>query len=72
MYYYKKVECTDKKDKKKTKNDESAAPVLYAKLIYSEKSKNILSLFSTKGKKNVDPFDYLNQYCKVKMAKMKY
>ena len=66
--YYKQVEYTDKKGKKKTKRDESAAPVLYAKLIYSEKTKKILSLFKTKGKQKVNPFDYLNQYCKVKMA----
>ena len=54
--------------KKKTKRDRSAAPVLYAKLIYSEKSKKILSLFKTKGKKDLNPFKYLNQYCNVKMA----
>ena len=50
------------------KRDTSAAPVLYAKLIYSEKVKKILSLFRTKGKQNVNPFNYLNQYCHVKMA----
>ncbi|CAH3181893.1 unnamed protein product, partial [Porites lobata] len=54
--------------KKKTKRDETAAPVLYAKLIYSDKTKKILSLVSTKGKKSVNPFKYLNQYCYVKMA----
>lgn len=42
--------------------------VLYAKLIYSDQSKKILSLFRSKGKKTVNPFDYLNQYCKVKIA----
>ena len=67
-FYYKQVEYTDKKEKKKTKRDTSAAPVLYAKLIYSEKSKKILSLFKTKGKKDLNPFKYLNQYCNVKMA----
>ena len=51
-FYYKQVEYTDKKGKKKTKRDTSAAPVLYTKLIYSEKSKKILSLFKTKGKKD--------------------
>ena len=30
-YYYKQVENVDKKRKKKTKRDETAAPVLYAK-----------------------------------------
>ena len=66
--YYKQVEYTDKKGKKKTKRDTSAAPVLYEKLIYSEKVKKILSLFRTKGKQKVNPFNYLNQYCHVKMA----
>ena len=67
-FYYKKVEYTDKKGKKKTKRDTSAAAVLYAKLIYTEKSKKILSLFKTKGKKELNPFKYLDQYCHVKMA----
>ena len=66
--YYKQIEHTDRKGKKKTKRDPSAAPVLYAKLIYSEKLKKILSLFRMKGKKKVNPFNYLNQYCNVKMA----
>ena len=66
--YYKQIEYTDKKGKKKTKKDSSAAPVLYAKLIYSDKLKKILSLFKLKGKKKVNPFNYLNQYCNVKMA----
>ena len=66
--YYKQIEYTDKKGKKKTKRDPSAAPVLYTKLIYSEKLKKILSLFPVKGKKKVNPFSYLNQYCNVKMA----
>ena len=56
------------KVKKKLQIAEDSAPVLYAKLIYSEKSKQILSLFKSKGNKNVDPFDYLNQYCRVKVA----
>ena len=67
-FYNKQVEYPDKKGKKKTKRDPSAAPVLYAKLIYSEKSKKILSLFKTKGKKDLNPFKYLDQYCNVKMA----
>ena len=66
--YYKQIEYTDKKGKKKTKRDPSAAPVLYAKLIYSEKLKKTLSLLHVKGKKKVNPFNYLNQYCNVKMA----
>ena len=67
-FYYKQIEYTDKKRKKKTKVDESSAPVLYAKLIYSEKSKKILSLFKGKGGKDLNPFKYINQYCNVKLA----
>ena len=67
-FYFKKEEYIDKKGKKKTKVDESSAPVLYAKLIYSEKSKKILSLFKGKGGKDLNPFKYLNQYCNVKLA----
>ena len=67
-FYYKQVEYTDKKGKKKTKKDTSAAPVLYAKVISSKKSKKILSLFKTKGKKDVNPLKYIDQYCNVKMA----
>ena len=67
-FFYKQIEYTDKKGKKKTKIDESSAPVLYAKLIYSEKSKKILSLFKSKGGKDLNPFKYIDQYCNVKMA----
>ena len=67
-FYDKQIEYIDKKGKKKTKIDHSSAPVLYAKLIYSEKSKKILSLFKTKGKKDLNPFKYIDQYCNVKMA----
>ena len=67
-FYYKQVEYTDKKGKKKTRVDESSAPVLYAKLIYSDKSKKILSLFNTKAKKVLNPLKYVDQYCNVKMA----
>ena len=66
--YYKQIEYTDNKGKKKTKVDESSAPVLYAKLIYSEKTKKILSLFKGKGGRDLNPFKYLNQYCNVKLA----
>ena len=68
IFYYKQIEYTDKKGKTKKKKDDAAAPVLYARLIYSDKSKKILSLFRLKGNANVNPFDYLNQYCKAKMA----
>ena len=68
IFYYKQIEFKDKKGKTKKKKDESAAPVFYVKLIYSDKTKKILSLFRTKGKTKVDPFDYLNQYFNTKMA----
>ena len=66
--YYKQEEYTDKKGKKKTRIDPSSAPVFYAKLIYSEKSKKILSLFRGKGGKDLNPFKYIDQYCNVKLA----
>ena len=56
-FYHKQIEYIDKKGKKKTKIDESSAPVLYAKLIYSEKSKKILSFFKGKGGKDLNPFN---------------
>ena len=67
-FYYKQIEYTDKKGKKRTKVDESSAPVLYAKLIYSEKTKKILSLFKRKGGRDLNPFKYINQYCNIKLA----
>ena len=67
-FYYKQIEYTDKKGKKKTKVDESSAPVLYAKIICSEKLKKFLSLFKGKGGKDLNPFKYINQYCNVKLA----
>ena len=38
--YCKQIEYYDKKGTKKTKKDESSAPIHYAKLTYSEKSNN--------------------------------
>ena len=67
-FYFKQEEYTDKKGKKKTRIDPSSAPVLYAKLIYSEKSKKILSVFKGKGGKDLNPFKYINHYCNVKLA----
>ena len=66
--YYKQFEYTDKKGKKKNKIDSSGAPIPYAKLIYSDKTKKFLSLLRRKGNDSVNPFNYLNQYCYVKMA----
>ena len=67
-FYYKQIEYTDNKRKKRTKVGESSAPILYAKLIYSEKSKKILSLFKGKVGRDLNPFKYINQYCNVKLA----
>ena len=67
-FYYKQEEYIDKKGKTKTRIDSSSAPVLYAKLIYSEKSKKILSLFKTKGNQDLNPFRYIDQYYNVRMA----
>ena len=67
-FYYKQIEYTDKKGKKRTKVDESSSPVLYTKLIYSEKTKKILSLFKGKKGRDLNPFKYINQYCRVKLA----
>ena len=68
ILYYKQIEYVTSKGKTKKKRDESSSPVLYVKLIYSDKTKKILSIFRTKGKQNVNPFDYLNQYFNTKMA----
>ena len=67
-FYFKTITFTDKKGREKTKKDDSSAPILYAKLIYSEKSKKILSLFKGKGGRDLNPLKYINQYCNVKLA----
>lgn len=59
---------TYEKGRTKKKRDDTAAPVLYAKLIYSLQTKKILSLFRSKEDDKVNTFHYLNQYFKVKMA----
>ena len=68
ILYYKQIEFVNAKGKTKKKKDESASPVLYVKLIYSDKTKKILSIFRSKGNQNVNPFGYLNQYFNAKMA----
>ena len=47
---------------------EGKSPVLYSKLIYSEKHNKMIIMFYTKNKKKIDPFDYLNHYCYVKLV----
>ena len=68
ILYYKHIEYQNSKGKTKKKKDESSSPVLYVKLIYSDKIKKILTIFRTKGNKSIDPLDYLNQYFNTKMA----
>ena len=68
ILYYKHIEYVTSKGKKKKMRDESSSPVLYVKLIYSDKTKKILSIFRTKRNKSINPFDYLNQYFDTKMA----
>ena len=67
-FYFKTITYTDKKGREKTKKDDTSAPILYAKLIYSEKSRKILSLFKGKGGRDLNPLKYINQYCNVKLA----
>ena len=68
ILYCKHIEYQNSKGKTKKKKDESSSPVLYVKLIYSDKTKKILTIFRTKGNKSIDPLDYLNQYFNTKMA----
>ena len=68
ILYYKHIEYQNSKGKTKKKKDESSAPVLYVKSIYSDETKKILSIFRTKGKQNINPLDYLDQYFNTKMA----
>ena len=48
------------------KNDKS--PVLYPKLIFSKKANKIYTLFHSKESDKLNPLDYLDQYCYVKMS----
>ena len=68
ILYYKQIEHTNEKGKTKKKKDKTRAPVLHVKLIYSDKTKKILSIFRTKGEQNVKPLEYLNKYFYTKMA----
>ncbi|PFX23308.1 hypothetical protein AWC38_SpisGene12151 [Stylophora pistillata] len=47
---------------------EGKPPILYTKLMYSEKTQRIHTLFHSKEKSKENPLDYLDQYIKVKMA----
>ena len=68
ILYYKQIEYTNEKGKTKKKKDKSRAPVFYVKLIYSDRTKKILSIFRTKVEQNVKPLEYLNKYFNTNMA----
>ena len=68
ILYYKQNEYFDKKGKTKKKKDETSAPVLYVKLIYSSDTKTFSTLFRVKGKKEVKPLDYKDKYFNTRMA----
>ena len=57
ILYYKQIEYVDKKGKTKKKKDETSAPVLYVKLIYSSDTKKFSTIFRVKGKQEVKPLD---------------
>ena len=52
--------------------DESSSPVLYVKLIYSDETKKILSIFRTKGNKSINPFDYLRNNNMIRFFNIKW
>ena len=68
ILYYKQIDYFDKKGKSKKKKDETSAPVLYVKLIYSSDTKKFSTLFRVKGKKEVKPLDYKDKYFNTRMA----
>ena len=68
ILYYKQVEIIDKKGKTKKKRDGTSSPVLYVKLIYSSDTKEFLTKFTVKGKKEVKPLDYKDKYFNTRMA----
>ena len=68
ILYYKQIEYVDKKGKTKKKKDETSAPVLYVKLIYSSDTKKFSTIFKVKGKKEVKPLDYKDKYFNTRMA----
>ena len=68
ILYYKQIEYFDKKGKTKKKKDETSAPVLYVKLIYSSDTKKFSTIFRVKGKQEVKPLDYKDKYFNTRMA----
>ncbi|PFX30083.1 hypothetical protein AWC38_SpisGene5138 [Stylophora pistillata] len=47
---------------------EGKAPILYSKLIFTKRTQKIHTLFQSRENAKENPLDYLDQYCKVKMA----
>ena len=68
IFYYKPIEYIDQKGKTKKKKDKSSAPVLYVKLIYSNVTKKVSTIFRVKGNKEVKPLDYKDKYFNTRMA----
>ena len=68
VLYYKQIETKNSNGKIKKKKDKSSAPVLYVKLIYSEETKKISTIFKTKGNQVVKPLDYIKKYFNTRMA----
>ena len=67
VLYYKQSEYIDGKGKTK-KTDNTSAPVLYVKLIYSSDTKTFSTIFRVKGNKEVKPLDYKDKYFNTTMA----
>lgn len=65
-----KLNTLTKKGKQKPKMMNQHHQSFMQNLYVQINKQKILSLFRTKGQQNVDPFEYLTQYCKVKMALM--
>ena len=61
-------EYIDRKGKTKKKKDETSAPVLCVKLIYSSVYKKFSTIFLVKGKKEVKPLHYIDKYFNTRMV----
>ena len=68
VLFYSQKEYIDRKGKTKKKKDETSAPVLYVKLIYSSVTKKFSTIFIVKGKKGVKPLDYIDKYFNTRMV----
>ena len=68
VLFYSQKEYIDRKGKIKKKKDETSAPVLYVKLIYSSVTKKFSTIFIVKGKKEVKPLDYIDKYFNTRMV----